>query len=70
VYEDGTVNASAGTFTGTIYATGGEIGNLKVDDLVKLGYEVVIESSLGNIFKNGQGTTTLTARLYKAQEEI
>jgi hypothetical protein len=70
VYEDGEMVASKGTFTGTIYATGGKIGNMEIADIGALEYEVEIESDSGIAFKNGKGTKILTARLYKGTEEI
>ena len=70
VYEDGEMVASKGTFTGTIYATGGKIGNMEIADIGALEYEVEIESDSGIAFKNGKGTKILTAKLYKGTEEI
>ena len=57
--------ATDGTFTGTIYATGGKIGNMDIQTLQESGFEVAIESDSGNIFKNDSGTKILTAYLYK-----
>lgn len=70
IHEDGSMRATDGEFTGTIYATGGKIGNLDIQALQDTGYEVVIESDSGTVFKNGIGQKTLTARLYKGAEEI
>lgn len=70
VYEDGSMIATDGTFTGTIYATGGKIGNLDIQDLQESGFEVAIESDSGNIFKNETGTKILTAYLYKGSTLI
>ena len=32
--------------------------------------QVTVDSSAGNVFKNGEGSTTLTARLFRAGAEI
>ena len=70
VYEDGEMVASKGTFTGTIHATGGTIGNMEIADMGIPEYEVGIESSGGTVFKNlnslsdNAEVTTLTATLY------
>ena len=62
--------ASKGTFTGTIYATGGKIGNMEIADMGTPEYEIGIESSAGTVFKNLDGlqddevVTILTATLY------
>jgi hypothetical protein len=55
IHEDGSMRATDGEFTGTIYATGGKIGNLDIQALQDTGYEVVIESDSGTVFKNGIG---------------
>ena len=71
VYEDGTMKATAGEFTGTIHATGGTIGGLSIEELTKDGYTVDIQSdNEGFIFKNGQGTKIFTFKLFKGQEEV
>ena len=70
VYEDGEMIASQGTFTGTIYATGGTIGGMNIADLGKSSYEIEITSSNGLLFKNldfkeeKEEITILTATLY------
>lgn len=70
VYEDGSMKATDGEFTGIIYATGGKIGNMDISSLVGGIYEVVISSADGPFFKNGQGTKTLIAQLYNGSTEI
>ena len=70
VYEDGSMKATDGEFTGTIYATGGKIGNMTIDEVEQSVYKVIIESSNGTIFKNGQGSKTLTAKLYEGDSEV
>ena len=70
VYEDGSMKATDGEFTGIIYATGGKIGNMDIESLQDSGYEVAIDSTSGVAFKNGIGTKILTAHLYKGTEEI
>lgn len=70
VYEDGSMKATNGDFTGTIIATGGKIGNLTIEEVEQSGYRVVIESNDGTIFKNGVGSKTLTAKLYKGNTQI
>lgn len=70
VYEDGKMKATGAEFSGTIHATGGTIGGLSIEELIKDGYTVDIQSSEGGfVFKNGQGTKTFTFKLYKGQEE-
>lgn len=70
IYEDGEMVASKGTFTGTIYATGGKIGNMEIADMGTPEYEIAIESSAGTVFKNlddlqdNEVVTVLTATLY------
>jgi hypothetical protein len=70
VYEDGSMKATDGEFTGIIYATGGKIGNLDITSLEESSYQVAIESDTGTVFKNGVGIKILTARLYKGKDEI
>ena len=72
VYEDGSMVATDGNFTGTINATGGKIGNMTIEQVETSAYRVTIESDRGTVFVNGQefGTITLTAHLYKGAEEI
>ena len=58
VYEDGSMKAAEGEFTGVIHANGGTIGGLSIDSFIGVlptEYEVQIESNSGTIFKNGQG---------------
>lgn len=70
VYEDGTMKAKSGEFTGVINATGGKIGNMSINAVEQATYKVVIESNDGTIFKNGQGTKILTAKLLQGNEEV
>lgn len=71
IYDNGLFKADKVELTGTIYATGGKIGNLSIDDLNNLqesGKNVEIESLEGNIFKikdniASPSTLTLTAKL-------
>ena len=70
VYEDGSMKATSGEFTGTIYATGGKIGNVTIGEVEQAAYRVVIESDSGTVFKNAQGTKRLTAKLYKGDTEV
>lgn len=70
VYEDGYMVATGGTFTGEIYATGGEIGGLSIETIEETTYRVEINATNGTIFKNGDGQKTLTAKLYKGATEI
>ena len=70
VYEDGSMKATDGEFTGVIYATGGKIGGIDIESFTGEGYEVAIESDSGVVFKNDNEVKILTAKLYKNQEEI
>ena len=72
VYEDGTMKATAGEFTGTIHATGGQIGNLTIGEIEESGYTVKIEAESGYIFKNSKDEETkiLTAYLYKGSSLV
>lgn len=70
VYEDGSMKATDGEFTGIINATGGKIGNMSINAVEQATYKVVIESNSGTIFKNGQGTKELTAKLLQGNEEV
>lgn len=70
VYEDGHVEGTnahfsgGSTFSGTINATGGQIGGLTIEEWKEMGYSVKITSSNGTILK-GESSTVLTATLYK-----
>lgn len=70
VYEDGSMTATEANITGIINAIGGQIGNLTIQEISSIGYQVSVESEDGNTFKNNEGTKILTARLYKGSEEI
>lgn len=52
VYEDGSIKATDGTFTGTVYATAGKIGNLSVEDV-----ENVVSQSKGIEIESINGFT-------------
>lgn len=69
VYEDGKMVASGGEFTGKIYATGGTIGGVEIEEL-SLGYEVRITSSEGAVFTEDGQVKTLVATLYKGATAI
>lgn len=70
VYEDGSMKATDGEFTGTIHATGGTIGNVTIAEVEQAAYRVDILSDSGTIFKNGQGQKVLTAELYKGDTKV
>ena len=70
IYEDGYMMASGGTFTGEIYATGGEIGGMSIETIEEATFRVQIDASGGTTFKNHTGTKTLTATLYQGAREI
>ena len=67
VHEDGSMVATDGIFTGTIYATGGKIGNMEIEALLDPGYEVAIEveGNTGTIFETDGEVKILIAVLYK-----
>ena len=67
VHEDGSMVASDGIFTGTIYATGGKIGNMEIEAFLDPGYEVAIEieGNTGTIFETDGEVKVLIAVLYK-----
>lgn len=64
------MKASGATFTGTIYATGGKIGNMTINDVEEATYKVVITSDAGTVFKNRTGSKTLTATLMKGNTAV
>lgn len=70
VYEDGHLIAKSGEFTGTIHATGGTIGNLEIDEIANIGYEVHITSDKGTIIKDEATQLTLTAELYRGGKPV
>ena len=71
VYEDGKMTASGVEIHGDIYATGGQIGGLTIEQWAEKGYEVLIVSDSGNVLKeNSIEFTTLTAHLYHGSTEI
>ena len=70
VYEDGSMVASKGTFTGTIYATGGTIGGLTIEQVVGNGTRFEITSSEGLVVDRQTETTILTAHAYRGEEDI
>ena len=69
VYEDGSMKATDGEFTGVIHATGGTIGGLDIDAFPDPTYEVIITSDNGSVFKDDT-QKVLTAHLYKGRTEI
>ena len=61
VYEDGKMIASGAEFTGKIYATGGQIGNMTIGDVeatIQQSKKLDILSNLGYNFKVGNGTSS------------
>lgn len=70
VYEDGSMVATNGEFTGTIHATGGTIGNMTINEVEQATYRTEIVSNDGTVFKNGQGSKVLTAKLYRGDTEV
>lgn len=69
VYEDGKMFAQGVEVHGNIYAEGGQIGGLTIDQWEERGYEIVITSNIGNSMKQGS-RVELTAKLFKGREEI
>ena len=69
VYEDGKMFAQGVEVHGDIYAEGGQIGGLTIDQWKERGYEIVITSNIGNSMKQGS-RVELTAKLFKGREEI
>ena len=64
VYEDGSIKATDGEFTGTIYATGGTIGGMNIASIVSNTKRVEIISNGGFVFlSNTPDNITLTATL-------
>lgn len=64
VYEDGSIKATDGEFTGTIYATGGTIGGMNIASIVSNTKRVEIVSNNGSVFlSNTPANITLTATL-------
>jgi hypothetical protein len=51
VYEDGKMFAQGVEIHGDIYAEGGQIGGLTIDQWEERGYEIVITSNIGNSMK-------------------
>lgn len=80
LYDDGTLiakqliadgmKAKGVNIEGTINATGGKIGNLTIAEIEQSGYSVIIKSDSGTVFKNGTGTKTLSAHLFKGEKEV
>lgn len=72
VYEDGSMKATDGEFTGVIYATGGKIGNMEIESFIDPGYEVSIEieEGTGTVFDTDGETKTLVAYLYKNGQKV
>lgn len=64
VYEDGSIKATDGEFTGTIYATGGTIGGMSIASIVSNTKRAEIISNNGfTFFEDSPTTITLTAKL-------
>ena len=57
----GELRGATGTFEGTITATGGTIGGVSIESISQSTYSVSITSTNGTTFKNGSGSTRLTA---------
>lgn len=72
VYEDGSMKATDGEFTGIIYAIGGKIGNMEIDSFIDPGYEVSIEieEGTGTVFDTDGESKTLVAYLYKNGQKV
>lgn len=70
VYQNGSVVAenirinADGIFSGEIYATGGSLGGLSIQEWREMGFALRIESSNGWVLRDGQ-STKLTATLYR-----
>jgi hypothetical protein len=68
IFEDGHVKAKSfegtGSFNGQIFATGGQIGGLTIDEWAEMGFSLKVESDAGWVLKNNT-KTTLRATLYK-----
>ena len=73
IYEDGKMVAQGAEFYGKIYATGGKIGNMEIQDIENAigapGYKIEITSSRGILIKNNT-EVILTAHLYSGTDEI
>ena len=67
VHDDGSIVAEDGIFRGIIYAEGGEIGGVKIEEIINTGYEVAIEvqGNTGTVFETDNENKTLIATLYK-----
>lgn len=64
VYEDGSIKATDGEFTGTIYATGGTIGGMSITSIISNTKRVEIISNNGFVFlSNTPANIMLTATL-------
>ena len=64
VYEDGSIKATDGEFTGTIYATGGTIGGMDITTIVSNSKKIEITTDNGfTFFEDSPTTITLTAKL-------
>lgn len=67
VYEDGSIKATDGEFTGVINATGGTIGGMSIATVVSNSKKVEIVSNSGFIFSSDTpASITLTANLINA----
>lgn len=70
VYEDGSMVATDGKFTGIINAIGGTIGGLEIDSLIDNGTRFEITSSEGLIVDKDITTTILTAHAYLGETDV
>ena len=72
VYEDGSIKANEGEFTGTINAIGGSIGGVTISEWIDLGYQARITSNKGTVINenNKDEPIILTAELFFNGEEV
>lgn len=72
VYEDGSIKANKGEFTGTINAKSGSIGGVTISEWIDLGYQVRITSNKGTVINenNRNEPIILTAELFFNGEKI
>ena len=72
VYENGSMKATDGEFTGIIYATGGEIGGVKIASINNTEYEIAIEviEGTGSVFEKDGEQKTLCAYVYKKGQKF
>ena len=63
VYEDGYINATGGRFEGEIYATGGKIGNMTIEQVESSSRKIIITSN-GTYFDKTTVSINLQAHIY------